>query len=259
MNRNCTIINILISCPSDIVEEVKIVKDAISRLNARLIQDYNICINTQHWESHSYSKSGNAAQTILNQQLVDNADALIAMFWTKYGTATETHGSGTEEEINRIIAEGKQVFLYFLEYSPPKITEINPDQLKKIEIFKQHYSENKKGLYKRITKKEDLSLEITNNIHAYISEIYKKSHNERINKELELKIPQTILFMTLPEMAVTIEVNTNRGLTKFSLFHNECYSEVIYGEDLFNITEDNGQIILNTDATDITGYIRISS
>jgi hypothetical protein len=42
---------------------------------------------------------GAPPQTIINQQVLDKFDLLVGVFWTRVGTSTENHLSGTIEEI----------------------------------------------------------------------------------------------------------------------------------------------------------------
>jgi hypothetical protein len=48
-----------------------------------------------------------------NDQLVDDADILIGLFKARIGTPTGISASGTIEEIDRLVAAGKPVMLYF--------------------------------------------------------------------------------------------------------------------------------------------------
>ena len=66
-----------------------------------------------HWKSHSHPDAGANPQDILNRQIVDESDFIIAVFWTKLGTPTDHYDSGTVEEIEKFIQAGKPVLLYF--------------------------------------------------------------------------------------------------------------------------------------------------
>jgi nucleoside 2-deoxyribosyltransferase len=57
---------------------------------------------------------GDHPQSILNRQLVDRCDLLVAVFRTRLGTPTPHGPSGTAEEIERFIASRKPVLLYKL-------------------------------------------------------------------------------------------------------------------------------------------------
>src|ERR1700731_2767221 len=65
------------------------------------------------WETHATPRSGVRPQAAINEQLVDQSDILVGMFWTKLGTSTGVAPSGTVEEIERFISAGKPTLLYF--------------------------------------------------------------------------------------------------------------------------------------------------
>ena len=120
MKRKIELYDVLLSCPGDAYEVCfGAVRDAISRFNDRAEQYRGIRLNLLHWSSDSFPQAGKPAQQLLNAQIVDKADIAIAIFWTRFGTPTDGYGSGTEEEIARLIKSEKQVFLYFLEKAPP--------------------------------------------------------------------------------------------------------------------------------------------
>lgn len=132
---------VLISCPSDLQELVNSINDVVARFNETYTNYLGIQIKTRHWKTDSYPKSGGRPQGLLNEILVDSCDAAIAVFWTKFGTPTGEFGSGTEEEIERMLQGDKQVFLYFAEMDIPYGETVDP----RVESFKKGYSQ--KGLY----------------------------------------------------------------------------------------------------------------
>ncbi|AHG46450.1 hypothetical protein RLEG12_25850 [Rhizobium leguminosarum bv. trifolii CB782] len=54
-------------------------------------------------------------QAAINQQIVDQADILIGLFWTRIGSNTGVAISGTVEEIDRFVAASKPAMIYFSE------------------------------------------------------------------------------------------------------------------------------------------------
>lgn len=133
--------DVLISCPSDLQDMVDSINNAIDKFNDTYTNYLGIQLKPRHWKTDSYPKSGGRPQGLLNEILVDSCDAAIAVFWTKFGTPTGEFGSGTEEEIERMLQGDKQVFLYFSEMDIPYGETIDP----RVESFKQDYSQ--KGLY----------------------------------------------------------------------------------------------------------------
>ena len=82
-----------------------------------------------------FSRDERQTQDAVNRQLVDNCDALVGMFWTKFGTSTGAASSGTVEEIGRIVAAGKPAMLYFSN-RPIDPNKIDLAQHKKLRTFK---------------------------------------------------------------------------------------------------------------------------
>lgn len=139
--------DLLLSCPGDAYGECyPAVKKAIERFNADPQINNSVIISLKHWSTDSYPQSGGQAQKLLNSQIVNDADIAIAIFWTRFGTPTDDYGSGTEEEIDLLLKNKKQVFLYFLDKPvPPSITD-SPEYIesrKKITLLREKYD----GIY----------------------------------------------------------------------------------------------------------------
>lgn len=174
MKHNVTMFDLLLSCPGDAYKECyPAVKGAIEKINADPQINNSIAISLKHWSTSSYPQSGGQAQKLLNLQIVNDADIAIAVFWTRFGTPTDNYGSGTEEEINLLIQNKKQVFLYFLDKPvPPSITG-SPEyteNFKKITLFRQNYN----GIYHVVKDENDLQ----ENIVAHLKLYFSKSNME---------------------------------------------------------------------------------
>jgi hypothetical protein len=115
MNKTATVYDVLISCPGDVDSFVDKVENAIGKFNNFYERENNVILRSISWKNNAFPQYGANPQKILNKQIVDTADFIIAIFWTRFGSKTERYGSGTEEEIERMISSGKQVFLYFLD------------------------------------------------------------------------------------------------------------------------------------------------
>ena len=144
MAKQITQYELLISCPGDIVDEVKIIEDVVEKFNQQFSATLGISILTRHWSKSSYSQSGSKPQQIINQQFVEDCDAAIAMFWTRFGTPTDKYGSGSEEEIEIMLEKGKQIFMYFCD-KQVEPSKIDSKQYNKITKFREKYID--KGLF----------------------------------------------------------------------------------------------------------------
>jgi hypothetical protein len=141
MAKRKTHINLLLSCPADIVDELPIIREAVEEYNQR---DGELYIELRHWRSDAVPSSGGSPQSIINSQLVFDADMIVAIFWTRFGTKTVKYGSGTEEEISLLMERNKNVFLYFCDRPVPP-SKHDAEESKKIAAFRKRFG--KEGLY----------------------------------------------------------------------------------------------------------------
>ena len=144
MPRNVIQYDLLISCPGDIDEELSLINKAVDNFNALYSDTLGIFIRTKHWSKNSYAQSGGKPQKLLNEQFVNDCDAAVALFWTRFGTPTDEFGSGTEEEIEIMLKSGKQVFMYFSD-KPIAPSQHNPTEYAKVQAFREKYKD--RGLY----------------------------------------------------------------------------------------------------------------
>lgn len=144
MPKSVVLYSLLISCPEDVKDEIRIVEECVAEFNSLYSDVLGIAIETKHWRKNSYSQSGGKPQSLLNKQFINNCDAAVAIFWTRFGTPTDEFGSGTEEEIEIMLASEKQVFVYFSDVSLSP-SQINSEGYKRILAFKEKYKD--KGIY----------------------------------------------------------------------------------------------------------------
>ena len=103
MPKNIVQYDLLVSCPGDIENEIRIIEDAVSQFNTQFSDALGISVRTKHWHKNSYAQSGGKPQALLNEQFVKDCDAAVAILWTRFGTPTDEYGSGTEEEVEIIM------------------------------------------------------------------------------------------------------------------------------------------------------------
>lgn len=144
MAQSVTLYNLLISCPGDVKDEVTLIKTAVDEFNELYAEPLGVTIKTRHWSKSSYAQSGGKPQALLNEQFVNKCDAAVAIFWTKFGSPTDEYGSGTEEEIEKMLQSGKQVFMYFSD-KPVAPSQMSDEHYKKIQAFREKYKD--RGIY----------------------------------------------------------------------------------------------------------------
>lgn len=144
MPYSATTYNILIASPGDVGAERGIVRDVVYEWNAIHSHQRSAVLLPIGWETHSSPEMGAHPQEIINQQIVDSCDLLIAIFWTKLGTPTRNHLSGTVEEIERIISAGKPAMLYFSS-QPVALGSVDEEEYARLKTFRE--SCKGRGLY----------------------------------------------------------------------------------------------------------------
>ncbi|MDE6414175.1 MAG: hypothetical protein K2K48_02055 [Anaeroplasmataceae bacterium] len=166
--------NILISSPSDMMEYSKVVREAILEYNNEIGYDKNIMFKPLDWKHNSIPAYGKPAQDIINEQLVDFADAVIALFGTKFGSPTENFESGTLEEIERSYNQGHEVMTYFYTGKGFSITAIDPEQLSKVKKFKSEFA----GLYSEFKNKRDLKEKLKEHLNGLAFKLKHKTEKD---------------------------------------------------------------------------------
>ena len=174
MPRKTTTYTILISCPSDIKEEVKIIEEVLKGFNENFGKNIGMSLEYSYWKKDVMPQHGDRPQEIINKQIVRDSDAIIAIFGEKFGSDTGKYPSGTIEEIEEMIKSKKQVFLYFSE-KPIEREDMysKVEELEKIERFKKEYGE--KGIYSVYKSDNEFKENITKHIEKYFSNIKNTS------------------------------------------------------------------------------------
>lgn len=179
MPRNVTQFDLLISCPSDVKEELEIIKETVEDFNRMFGAANNCSIVTKHWSKDSYPQSGGKPQNLLNKQFVLDCDAAVAVFWTRFGTPTDNYGSGTEEEIAELLKSGKQVFLYFCD-RPITPSVLDPVQYAKVTEFRGKYKD--KGIYSTYSDLSDFKKNFLNHLSLHFVKLLANDGNNNVSE-----------------------------------------------------------------------------
>lgn len=200
-----TIYDLLLSCPGDVIDLKDIIDDCVKNFNKLLGETNNIRVDLKHWSTDSFPQSGDKPQNLLNKQFIDDCDLCVALLGNRFGTPTDNYDSGTEEEIENMIANRKQVFLYFIERTVDPST-IDTEQLSKVRAFKEKYTD--KGIYSVIKSEEELKAQFLNSLSLYF---IKNIFNTGVAQHTYS-----------PNLIITSQNGDNE---KVSLYNN-CYSNL---------------------------------
>ena len=136
MSFNASVYRILVASPGDVGEEREIIPEIINEWNAVSAFATKIILMPVKWETHTSPLLGGRPQAVINEQIVKDADLLVGVFWTRIGTATGVAVSGTAEEIQQFVDDGKPVMLYFSQ-SPIDPDKIDIEQFTALKKFKE--------------------------------------------------------------------------------------------------------------------------
>lgn len=183
MSTMIKVYDLLISCPSDIAQYIPLLETAVNYFNNHYGRNNKIGIRTVYWNKDIYSTMGKFPQDIINQQIVENSDMVVGIFWTRFGTPTNKYESGTEEEIEKMIEAGKQVFLYFLDKPIPP-SSFDNEQYSKISKFKEKHKND--GVYFTINDELALSRKFYEQLELYFNSLIQGANMRKSNVSMEV-------------------------------------------------------------------------
>ncbi|HWA08300.1 MAG TPA: hypothetical protein VG838_02420 [Opitutaceae bacterium] len=136
MKPNLDLVKLTFCGPGDVAKELALARSVIDRWNLQHGEARGFWIKVHHWSTDCHPALGDRPQAIVNGQIVDESDILVAIFWSRFGTPTGLADSGTQEEIRRGVRLKKKVMVYFsdLEPLPP---EARTEQTEKVWTFRQ--------------------------------------------------------------------------------------------------------------------------
>jgi hypothetical protein len=197
MPRSLPVYRCLVISPSDVNEARDAAVEVIENWNAHIGVGLQARIEAVRWESHARPEMGSPAQDVINRQLVDDCDFGIAIFWSRLGSPTVKHPSGSAEEIERLLHRGSNVMVYFSNQPIPQ-DALKDDQYDRLqELKKRYYDQGLLATFDNISAlREQFQLHLT----SLVSELLLKSRAEG------QPIPSTGT-LTAPTPDIRVKVN----------------------------------------------------
>lgn len=204
MPYNAKVFRILIASPSDVDEERNQISKVIQEWNDLQSYQRKVVLLPLKWETHSSPEYGRRPQDIINEEVVDYCDMAVGVFWTRLGSPTGTHASGTIEEIERVGASGKIVMLYF---SKAKIEPdaIDLEQYKNLKEFKKKTYPN--GLVESYNDIVDFRDKFTKQLEIKIRTLIAKETDDSV-ESLDLTAPSFEINLVDPDIDAVINNNS---------------------------------------------------
>lgn len=129
------VLEVFIASPSDVTIERNLTEKIVQEWNAIHSKNNGTILLPMRWEKNVYSDFSSTPQNIINKQILENADVLIAIFWSKIGTPTKEHESGTVEELRLHIEAKKPAIVVFSKKPLPQ--DYDRVQFDQLQLFKK--------------------------------------------------------------------------------------------------------------------------
>ncbi|WP_213290546.1 hypothetical protein [Bradyrhizobium sp. sGM-13] len=136
MSYQATVFNVMIASPGDVAAERKLARDIIHEWNTMHSESRATALMPIGWETHSHPSMEERPQGVLNGQILEGADLLVAIFWTRIGTPTGVAVSGSVEEIEEHVKAGKPAMIYFSS-APVRPDSVDEAQYKALKEFRE--------------------------------------------------------------------------------------------------------------------------
>jgi hypothetical protein len=179
----CKIYKTFISSPRDTAIEREICDQVFDEINRGLGSRFKFRIESLKWERDTSPSFGEEVQTVIDSQLGNHYQIFIGIMHSTFGTPTNRAGSGTEEEFNHAYSrlldkENIEILFYFGEEPPKKLSEVNTQELEKINAFKRKVSD-KGGLYGTYNGPREFEEKLRKDITKYFLQIYQERELSR--------------------------------------------------------------------------------
>lgn len=224
-----TVYDMLLSCPGDALDLKDTIDACVKSFNASIGEINNVRIALKHWSTDSFSQFGDKPQNILNRQFVEKCDLCVALLGIRFGTPTDNYDSGTEEEIEKMLAQNKQVFIYFVERNVDP-SKIDVEQFKKVQNFKEKCKE--KGVFTVVKSAEELRTVFQNALSLYFIKL-AAPNTPQLQPTLA---PDLVISSTKEAGTMIVPFHTNYQRIKLVKDKEDCIKEAIEKISTIKIT-----------------------
>jgi hypothetical protein len=174
MKADVSLVKLAFCGPSDVSKETDIGKAIVTEWNLQHGETRGFWLKHQHWSTDSHPDLRERAQAVINRQMVDESDIIVAIFWSRFGTATGLASSGTEEEIRRGIQLGRKVMVYFSELEPLP-PNADKGQIERLWAFRLELQS--KGLCWKFSSRDQFKREFARHLSLTLNE-FQSSHSK---------------------------------------------------------------------------------
>ena len=146
MPRHALAISVFLASPSDVDQERSVVASAIQNWNDIHSRNRRVFFELIRFERSISAGMGADGQDVINMQVNDDYDLLIALFWHRLGSPTGRNVSGTVEEYKRALerynnGEKIDIAFFFKDY-PVDLRRADVSQVLAVQEFEKEVQSN---------------------------------------------------------------------------------------------------------------------
>lgn len=171
--------NVVLCGPGDVAKEIAIARKVIEEWNQRNWEGLNCGLKDKHWDTDVAPSMDTRGQAIINRDMIDSADLIVAIFWRRIGTPTGLHDSGTVEEITRAQARDIPVMLYFSDIEDTRPIQ-DSDQWDMLQAFRARALVS--GLPRTFRSRDDFRKRLGDHLHMKIVELLAQKPKSKSKK-----------------------------------------------------------------------------
>lgn len=153
--------------PGDVLKEIELGRAVVDEWNRIHGEARGHWVKDQHWKTDSHPTLGDRPQAIINQQILDESDIVVAIFWQRFGSPTGVADSGTAEEIQRSTQRGRKVMVYFSDLESAKASDVV--QTEAVWKFRQQLRE--KGLCSSFASRTQFRQDFARHLSQALNEL----------------------------------------------------------------------------------------
>lgn len=107
--KTINLIKVFIASPGDIAAKRNEVEETIYRWNIENTDNTKVILMPIRWETNAIPTyiNNSSGQSVINKQIVENSDILLAIFGHKLGSPVDNYRSGTIAEIDYFYKNSK--------------------------------------------------------------------------------------------------------------------------------------------------------
>lgn len=182
MSFDAKVITVMLSCPSDVEDEIDWFFQAVREWNSLHANHEEVVFVPVHYSTDAISGVGKYPQELINEHLLGNCDLVIGVFRSRIGTATKDYLSGTVEEIEKHSDKNKPVNLFFYAGEIPR--GIDTAQLEALNKYKDKMKTQ--SLFWEYKDKEGFKSHLSRAFYSYQRRHLEETpNNETVKKNVE--------------------------------------------------------------------------